>query len=224
MEFNLLGATQLDIDLQTIPFLFCTLASLVVLFILIYKKIKNEKSMWSTVYSLDRRLKRFEFDELKSLHEQMRNKLNNPTIKFIPINSNVMANVIPKYGSDEAAGIDISSAVDATVEAKSWLVINTGYSVQIPKGYELQCRSRSGLAAKNGISVLNSPGTIDSDYQGEVKVILMNNSLVDFNVNQGDRIAQLVLSKVYHPDIEIAPTRTDNATPRGDGGFGSTGV
>ncbi len=130
---------------------------------------------------------------------------------------------LPGYATDGSAGMDIRAAVENNfiIQAGKAALLPTDLSVEIPYGYELQVRPRSGLAAKYNIGVLNSPGTIDSDYRGEVKIILMNFGTEDFVINRGDRIAQLVLAKVYKADIEI--TDELNNTTRGEGGFGHTG-
>lgn len=128
---------------------------------------------------------------------------------------------LPSYGSEEAAGMDIRSAEDLKLFPGYNTVIATGFAVAIPKGYELQCRPRSGLAAKNGITITNSPGTIDSDYRGEIKVVLHNLGTVPFVVNRGDRIAQLVLAQV--PRLPVVEVEELDDTDRGTGGFGSTG-
>ena len=139
----------------------------------------------------------------------------------------------PSYESPGAAGMDIRAFYSFTCEgaigpaycmlrAGKTLIIPTGIYVQIPQGYEIQVRSRSGLAAKNGIFVLNSPGTIDSDYRGEIKVILKNTSSEDFKISSGDRIAQLVVAPVVQ--AELVNVDTLDETERGVGGFGSTGV
>ena len=107
------------------------------------------------------------------------------------------------------------------LSAGSVALIPTNFSVEIPKGFEIQVRPRSGLAIKHGIGILNSPGTIDSDYRGEVKIILMNFSKEDFVINRGDRIAQLVVSKVYH--AELNESNDLEISKRGEGGFGHTG-
>lgn len=128
---------------------------------------------------------------------------------------------LPSYGSEEASGMDIRAAEEGVVLSLSRAIIRTGFAVEIPKGYELQVRPRSGLAAKNGITVLNSPGTIDSDYRGEIMVILYNTTINDFVVSIGDRIAQLVLAPVTRADIQ--EVNELDKTERGHGGFGSTG-
>jgi dUTP pyrophosphatase len=130
---------------------------------------------------------------------------------------------LPSYSTAGSAGMDIRAAVkdDMILNAGEVALVPTNLSVEIPAGYEMQVRPRSGLAIKNGIGILNSPGTIDSDYRGEVKIILMNFSKEDFKISRGDRIAQIVLSKVYLADFEITDNLEDSH--RGEGGFGHTG-
>lgn len=130
---------------------------------------------------------------------------------------------LPEYATSGSSGLDLRAAVDqdfVIVKGKFGLV-PTNLRVEIPVGYEIQVRPRSGLAAKSGIGVLNSPGTIDSDYRGEIKVILFNFSEEDFVIKRGDRIAQMVLSKVYFADLE--ESHNLNGSQRGEGGFGHTG-
>lgn len=131
---------------------------------------------------------------------------------------------LPVYTSPGAAGADIRAAVDEPVilQPGAFGLIPTNLKVEIPVGYELQVRPRSGLAAKNGVTVLNTPGTIDSDYRGEVKVILINFGKEPFPVQRGERIAQLVLSKVHTADFIVTESLTE--TERNAGGFGSSGV
>ncbi len=130
---------------------------------------------------------------------------------------------LPSYSTEGSAGMDVRAAVEDsfTISAGSVVLIPTNLSVEIPNGFEIQVRPRSGLAIKHGIGILNSPGTIDSDYRGEVKIILMNFSKEDFVINRGDRIAQLVVSKVYHADINESEDL--QSSKRGKGGFGHTG-
>jgi dUTP pyrophosphatase len=116
----------------------------------------------------------------------------------------------------EEAGVDYSN-----VPSKNWAMVGTGVSFEIPEGYEIQIRSRSGLAAKEGLFVLNSPGTIDADYRGEIKVILINHSKEDFTVTHGMRIAQMVIAKYEHVTLEEVDSLEE--TQRGTNGFGSTG-
>ncbi|HYJ82473.1 MAG TPA: dUTP diphosphatase [Allosphingosinicella sp.] len=128
---------------------------------------------------------------------------------------------LPSYASDGAAGLDVVSAEDLTLAPGGRHAVATGFAVAIPAGYEVQVRPRSGLALKHGITCLNTPGTIDSDYRGEVKVILANLGAEPFEVRRGERIAQLVPS----PVLRAAFREVDelDSTERGAGGFGSTG-
>ena len=130
---------------------------------------------------------------------------------------------LPAYATGGSSGMDVRAALDndLVLQAGKFALIPTDFSVEIPYGYEIQVRPRSGLAAKNGISVLNTPGTIDSDYRGEVKIILFNFSNDNFVITRGERIAQLVLSKVYLADLEVSDEL--NSSHRGEGGFGHTG-
>ena len=129
--------------------------------------------------------------------------------------------VIPSYKTDGAAGADVCALLKepVTIASGSFAMIPTGLFFEIPQGYEIQVRPRSGLAAKNGITVLNTPGTIDSDYRGELKIILGKD---DFVVNNGERIAQIILSPVTVAAFKI--TDSLSSTDRGEKGFGSTGV
>lgn len=131
---------------------------------------------------------------------------------------------MPQKSKPDDAGYDISYAGenDIVLEWDRHLLIPTGFSMEIPKGYEAQIRSRSGLSAKHQVIVLNQPGTIDSNFRGEVKVILKNLDKVDFKILPGDRIAQMVFAKL--PDIELVESKDLSETDRGSGGFGSTGV
>ena len=130
---------------------------------------------------------------------------------------------LPAYKTDGASGMDLMAFINEpiTLKPKSSYLVPTGLSVAFSSDFEIQIRPRSGLAAKNSISVLNTPGTIDSDYRGELKVILFNHGNVDFLINNKDRIAQMILTPVIKMDME----ETDNLpeTVRGEGGFGSTG-
>lgn len=131
--------------------------------------------------------------------------------------------VIPEYKTAGAAGADLYALVESpvTIPAGKFAMIPTGLFFEIPEGYEIQIRPRSGLAAKNGVTVLNTPGTIDSDYRGEIKIILVNLSDKDFVVNNGERIAQMVIAPVTQASFTIVDQLSD--TERGTGGFGSTG-
>ena len=128
---------------------------------------------------------------------------------------------LPAYASDGAAGMDVVAAEQLILRPGMRHAVATGFAVGIPEGYEIQVRPRSGLALKKGISVPNSPGTVDSDYRGEVKVILINHSDDNFPIERGDRIAQLVVSPVTLAIWDEVEELDD--TQRGAGGFGSTG-
>tara|TARA_B000000565_G_scaffold194676_1_gene148960 strand:+ start:1507 stop:1947 length:441 start_codon:yes stop_codon:yes gene_type:complete len=131
---------------------------------------------------------------------------------------------LPKYETDGSSGLDLAANIDIKIEIKpgETKIIPTGLFVGIPKNFEIQIRPRSGLAAKNQISVLNTPGTIDADYRGELKVILINLSDKIFVVEKGLRIAQMVVCPVVRAELKEVETLND--TKRGSGGFGSTGV
>jgi dUTP pyrophosphatase len=129
---------------------------------------------------------------------------------------------LPDYASDGAAGMDICAAEGLTLRVGKRHAVATGFALAIPRGYEVQVRPRSGLALNHGITCLNTPGTIDSDYRGEVKVILANLGDEDFQIARGDRIAQLVVAPVTHAAMIEVDALDDTA--RGSGGFGSTGV
>jgi dUTP pyrophosphatase len=130
---------------------------------------------------------------------------------------------LPSYATQAAAGMDLYANLDTPIILKSLerTLVPTGLFMELPVGYEAQVRPRSGLAFKNGLTVLNSPGTIDADYRGEVKVILVNLSNQDFTINNGERIAQLVIAK--HEQAEWIEVEQLEETSRGQGGFGSTG-
>ena len=132
--------------------------------------------------------------------------------------------IIPEYKTSGAAGADLCALLDSPLVIKHGksAIIPTGLFFEIPKGYEIQVRPRSGLAAKNGVTVLNTPGTIDSDYRGEIKVILINLGENDFTVSCGDRIAQMIIAPVTQASFSICENLSQ--TERGTGGFGSTGV
>ena len=146
--------------------------------------------------------------------------MNKIEIKCVALKGAVM----PVYKTTGAAGADVCALVDqsVTIPAGKFAMIPTGLFFEIPEGYEIQVRPRSGLAAKNGVTVLNTPGTIDSDYRGELKVILINLGEKDFVVNSGERIAQIIVSPVTTADFKLTDSLSD--TQRGEKGFGSTGV
>ncbi len=131
---------------------------------------------------------------------------------------------LPKYETEHSSGMDLMAAISETMIIKSGEIklVPTGIAIAIAQGFEAQIRPRSGLALKNGITVLNSPGTIDADYRGEICVILINHSNQDFTITKGMRIAQMIIA-AYHK-AEIMEVEDLDETKRGSGGFGSTGV
>ena len=134
---------------------------------------------------------------------------------------NKSENPLPKYAKHGDAGMDICAAEDTHIPAFGWKAVPTGIYIELPEGYECQIRSRSGLAFKFGIQVLNSPGTIDSGYRGEIKVILKNSDHRPFQIEKGDRIAQMVFAPVTTAIFTEVAELSD--TERGEGGLGSTG-
>lgn len=144
-------------------------------------------------------------------------------IKIKRISAGFEAIELPSYSTEGSAGMDIRAAVkgELIIHPSEIVLVPTNLSVEIQEGFEIQVRPRSGLAVKHGIGILNSPGTIDSDYRGEIKIIMMNFSKEDFKILRGDRIAQLVVSKVYHAILE--ENNNLNSSKRGEGGFGHTG-
>ena len=141
------------------------------------------------------------------------------TIKII----NKSTHKLPAYETIASAGMDLHANLSAPIILKPLerTIIKTGLQIEIPVGFEAQVRPRSGLAAKHGLTVLNSPGTVDADYRGEIGVILVNLSTTDFKIEDGERIAQLVIAK--HERAEWIEVQELNETSRGEGGFGSTG-
>ena len=131
---------------------------------------------------------------------------------------------LPEYATPQSAGLDLRANIDESIvlHPMERQLIGTGLYIALPPGYEAQVRPRSGLALKHGITVLNTPGTIDADYRGEVKVLLVNLSNVPFVVNEGERIAQLVVAKHEHAEFVVVEELDD--TERGAGGYGHTGV
>lgn len=134
---------------------------------------------------------------------------------------------LPQYQTIGSSGLDLVANLDQdteqiTIKPSKWEIIPTGITIELPDGCEAQIRPRSGLAYKYGVTVLNSPGTIDNDYRGEIKIILINHGHEDFIVKNGDRIAQMIISKYEQVELEEIEFLTE--TTRNDGGFGSTGV
>lgn len=146
--------------------------------------------------------------------------MNTTKIKII----NKSNNPLPAYASEGSAGLDLRAFISEPIVLKPLqrIAVPTGLFIELPQGFEAQIRPRSGLALKSGISVLNSPGTIDSDYRGEIKVILVNLSADDFKIESGDRICQMVIAR--HEYAEFIEVESLDSTERGDGGFGHSGV
>ncbi|MFH1618164.1 MAG: dUTP diphosphatase [Candidatus Margulisiibacteriota bacterium] len=142
-------------------------------------------------------------------------------VKRLPHHENLP---LPQYMSDNAAGMDLYAAVndDIIIGPGAWKLVPTGIAIALPPGYEAQVRPRSGLALKQGVSVLNTPGTIDADYRGEVGVILVNHNQEDLVVKRGDRIAQMVIKEFVRIEFDDVDELVE--TDRGAGGFGHTGV
>lgn len=131
---------------------------------------------------------------------------------------------LPTYATEQSAGMDLSAALEEAIELGPGerALIPTGLSIALPAGYEAQIRPRSGLAIKNGVTVLNTPGTVDADYRGEIKVVLINHGQEEFTVERGMRIAQMVISR--HVNVKWEVVKELSETERGEGGFGSTGT
>jgi dUTP pyrophosphatase len=144
-------------------------------------------------------------------------------IRFIRIKKELIHIPLPAYATSGSSGMDVYAALSEPLILKPGMIelVPTNLSVEIPEGYEIQVRPRSGLAAKHGIGILNSPGTIDSDYRGEIKIIVINFGKADFVIQPAERIAQLVVSKVYI--AKLIKVDELNNTKRGEGGFGHTG-
>lgn len=146
-------------------------------------------------------------------------------MKFTWLDPDASADLaLPSYESELAAGMDICAAIESsyTLHPGKRCLIETGLAVALPPGFEIQVRPRSGLAVKHGVTILNSPGTIDADYRGEIKIALINLSDEAFVINRGDRIAQLILAPVVRARIELVSEL--DSTVRGAGGFGHTGM
>jgi dUTP pyrophosphatase len=144
-------------------------------------------------------------------------------IKFKRLKKELNHIPLPSYATKGSSGLDIYAAIEKPITLPRGAIemVPTNISVEIPEGYEIQVRPRSGLAAKHGIGILNSPGTIDSDYRGEIKIIIVNFGKEDFIIQPAERIAQLVVSKVY--TAKFIESENLNDTKRGEGGFGHTG-
>lgn len=146
------------------------------------------------------------------------------TVQIARLDSNFDDLPLPHYASEGSAGMDVYAAItdDIALAPQCTVLIPTSLAIALPNGYECQVRSRSGIAAKYGVFTLNAPGTVDSDYRGEIKVILSNFGSEPFIIKRGDRIAQLVIAK--YEKIDWYETKELDTTQRGEGGFGSTGI
>ncbi|HIF26169.1 MAG TPA: dUTP diphosphatase [Micavibrio sp.] len=144
-------------------------------------------------------------------------------VELTPLEHAVGLN-LPSYATEQAAGMDLTAALEEAIELGSGerALVPTGIAIALPAGYEAQVRPRSGLAIKHGVTVLNTPGTVDADYRGEIKVVLINHGKEDFVIERGMRIAQMVIAK--HANVTWEVVKDLNKTERGEGGFGSTGT
>ncbi|UCH22698.1 MAG: dUTP diphosphatase [Deltaproteobacteria bacterium] len=150
--------------------------------------------------------------------------VDDPVIKFVRLRPDVDKDLpLPCYMSPQAAGMDIHAAVDEpfVLGRGAIALVPTGFAIAIPEGYEAQIRPRSGLAVNHGIGLINSPGTVDADYRGEIKIAVVNLGRKKYTVRRGDRIAQMVINKVYHAKLKIVEQLPP--TDRNSGGFGHTG-
>ncbi|MGB5159104.1 dUTP diphosphatase [Desulfobacterium sp. N47] len=150
---------------------------------------------------------------------------NTPAIRFLRLNPDKNSDIpLPRYMTPYSAGMDVCACLEESLVIKPGdiALIPTGFAVSIPEGFEIEIRPRSGLAVKHGIGIINSPGTIDSDYRGEIMIAIINHGKKDYTFVRGDRIAQMLVKRVYQARIEIAGSLDD--TKRGKGGFGHTGV
>ncbi|MBW1695116.1 MAG: dUTP diphosphatase [Deltaproteobacteria bacterium] len=148
-----------------------------------------------------------------------------PTIKFLRLRPESDADIpLPRYMTPRAAGMDIYAAIekDLVLEAGKIALIPTGFAMAIPDGFEAQIRPRSGLAVKFGVGIINSPGTIDADYRGEIKIGVINHGEKRFTFRRGDRIAQMIINRVYQAGLEVVKELDE--TDRNAGGFGHTGL
>jgi len=148
-----------------------------------------------------------------------------PLIKFLRLKPESNADIpLPRYMTPKSAGMDICAAIeiDLMLEAGAIALIPTGFAIAVPEGFEAQIRPRSGLAVKHGIGIINSPGTIDSDYRGEVKIAVINLGEKNYTFRRGDRIAQMVVKRVYQARLKVVEQLDE--TVRNTGGFGHTGL
>ncbi len=150
---------------------------------------------------------------------------SSPTLKFLRLHPDHNADIpLPCYMTPGASGMDVYAAIDKdlTLQHGKIALIPTGFAVSIPGGFEAQIRPRSGLAVKHGIGVINSPGTIDSDYRGEVKIAVINLGAEDYTFHRGERVAQMIINRIYQAKLEVVENLDE--TDRNAGGFGHTGL
>ena len=150
---------------------------------------------------------------------------HSPAIKFLRLRPELDADIpLPRYMTSRAAGMDLYAALDKdlVLETGSITLVPTGFALALPEGFEAQIRPRSGLATKHGIGIINSPGTIDTDYRGEIKIALINLGGKKYVIKRGDRIAQMVVNRVYRATLEVVEHLDETA--RNKGGFGHTGL
>ena len=168
----------------------------------------------------------YSYDEFIKEYSNQYKEVNDPLSFSINLNFvNNSENVDPEYATEGSSGFDLRASVSTKIEPGCYEMIPTGLFFEIPLNFEIQVRPRSGLAAKNGVTVLNTPGTIDSDYRGEIKVILINHGKETFHIQSGDRIAQCVVAQTSTAYVKLNKvTKILDDTERGSGGFGSTGI
>lgn len=153
------------------------------------------------------------------------NMNNSPVIKFFRLNPDADADIpLPRYMTSSSAGMDIYTSIkeDFVLKHGGIHLFPTGFSMALPEGFEAQIRPRSGLAVKHGVSIINSPGTIDSDYRGEIMIAVINLGPQSYTFHRGDRIAQMIINKVYHARLDVVEQL--DITKRNTGGFGHTGL
>ena len=149
---------------------------------------------------------------------------SDPVVKIVRLNPEKDADIpLPRYMTPQSAGMDICAAIenDVVLEKAAFTLIPTGFAIALPPGFEAQIRPRSGLAAKHGIGLINSPGTVDADYRGEIMVAVINLGGKPYTFRRADRIAQMIIKKVYHAQLEVVAHL--DQTQRNTGGFGHTG-
>jgi dUTP pyrophosphatase len=168
----------------------------------------------------------YSYDQFIEEYGSMYDQSNDYLPYFVNLNFvNKSKNQDPEYATEGSSGFDLRASESKTIEPGCYEMVSTGLFFEIPVNFEIQIRPRSGLAAKNGVTVLNTPGTIDSDYRGEIKVILINHGKQTFNIEPGDRIAQAVIAQTSTTYVKLNKVnQISDDTQRSSGGFGSTGI